>query len=61
MIMEKLTSIIIFAAGLAMLSGCLKIETPENRTEKPDTEKTAVYKVVAHRGGSAECKLPTVL
>ena len=56
--MKKLTSIIIFAAGLVILSGCLEIETPENRTEKPDTEKTAVYKVVAHRGGSAECKLP---
>ena len=41
-----------------MLSGCLEIETPENWTEKPETEKTAVYKVVAHRGGSAECKLP---
>lgn len=56
--MKKMTSIILFAAGLVMLSGCLEIETPENRTEKPDTEKTAVYKVVAHRGGSAECKLP---
>ena len=56
--MKKMTSIIIFAAGLAMLSGCLEIETPENWTEKPETEKTAVYKVVAHRGGSAECKLP---
>ena len=56
--MKKLTSIIIFAAGLVMLSGCLEIETPENWTEKPETEKTAVYKVVAHRGGSAECKLP---
>lgn len=54
--MKKLTSIIIFAAG--MLSGCLEIETPENRTEKPETEQTAVYKIVAHRGGSAECKLP---
>ena len=41
-----------------MLSGCLEIETPENRTEKPETEQTAVYKIVAHRGGSAECKLP---
>lgn len=51
--MKKLTSIILFAAGLVMLSGCLEIETPENWTEKP-----AVYKVVAHRGGSAECKLP---
>lgn len=58
MIMKKLTSIILFAAGLVMLSGCLEIETPENRTEKPETEQTAVYKVVAHRGGSAECKLP---
>lgn len=58
MIMKKLTSIIIFAAGLVMLSGCLEIETPENRTEKPETEQTAVYKIVAHRGGSAECKLP---
>lgn len=58
MIMKKLTSIILFAAGLVMLSGCLEIETPENWTEKPETEKTAVYKVVAHRGGSAECKLP---
>ena len=56
--MKKLTSIIIFAAGLVMLSGCLEIETPENWTEKPETEKTSVYKVVAHRGGSAECKLP---
>lgn len=56
--MKKMTSIILFAAGLVMLSGCLEIETPENRTEKPETEKTAVYKVVAHRGGSAECKLP---
>ena len=56
--MKKLTSIILFAAGLVMLSGCLEIETPENWTEKPETEKTAVYKVVAHRGGSAECKLP---
>lgn len=56
--MKKLTSIIIFASGLAMLSGCLEIETPENRTEKPETEQTAVYKIVAHRGGSAECKLP---
>ena len=56
--MKKMTSIIIFAAGLVMLSGCLEIETPENRTEKPETEETAVYKVVAHRGGSAECKLP---
>lgn len=56
--MKKLTSIIIFAAGLAMLSGCLEIETPENRTEKPETEQTAVYKIVAHRGGSAECKDP---
>lgn len=56
--MKKMTSIILFAAGLVILSGCLEIETPENRTEKPDTEKTAVYKVVAHRGGSAECKLP---
>lgn len=58
MIMKKLTSIILFAAGLVMLSGCLEIETPENWTEKPETEKNAVYKVVAHRGGSAECKLP---
>ena len=58
MIMKKLTSIILFAAGLVMLSGCLEIETPENWTEKPETEKTSVYKVVAHRGGSAECKLP---
>lgn len=58
MIMKKLTSIIIFAAGLVMLSGCLEIETPENRTEKPETEQTAVYKIVAHRGGSAECKDP---
>lgn len=58
MIMKKMTSIILFAAGLVMLSGCLEIETPENWTEKPETEKTAVYKVVAHRGGSAECKLP---
>lgn len=58
MIMKKLTSIIIFAAGLVLLSGCLEIETPENRTEKPETEQTAVYKIVAHRGGSAECKLP---
>ena len=58
MIKKKLTSIILFAAGLVMLSGCLEIETPENWTEKPETEKTAVYKVVAHRGGSAECKLP---
>lgn len=58
MIMKKLTSIILFAAGLVMLSGCLEIETPENWTENPETEKTAVYKVVAHRGGSAECKLP---
>lgn len=56
--MKKLTSIILFAAGLSMLSGCLEIETPENRVEKPETEKTAVYKIVAHRGGSAECKLP---
>lgn len=56
--MKKLTSIILFAAGLVMLSGCLEIETPENWIEKPETEKTAVYKVVAHRGGSAECKLP---
>lgn len=56
--MKKLTSIILFAAGLVMLSGCLEIETPENWTEKPETEKNAVYKVVAHRGGSAECKLP---
>lgn len=56
--MKKLTSIIIFAAGLVMLSGCLEIETPENRTEKPETEQTAVYKVVAHRGGSAESKDP---
>lgn len=56
--MKKLTSIILFAAGLVMLSGCLEIETPENWTEKPEMEKTAVYKVVAHRGGSAECKLP---
>ncbi len=56
--MKKMTSIILFAAGLVMLSGCLEIETPENRTEKPETEQTAVYKVVAHRGGSAECKLP---
>ena len=56
--MKKLTSIILFAAGLVMLSGCLEIETPENWTEKPETEKAAVYKVVAHRGGSAECKLP---
>lgn len=56
--MKKLTSIILFVAGLVMLSGCLEIETPENWTEKPETEKTAVYKVVAHRGGSAECKLP---
>lgn len=56
--MKKLTSIILFAAGLVMLTGCLEIETPENWTEKPETEKTAVYKVVAHRGGSAECKLP---
>lgn len=56
--MKKLTSIILFAAGLVMLSGCLEIETPENWTEKPETEKTAVYKVVAHRGGSAECKFP---
>lgn len=56
--MKKLTSIIIFAAGLVMLSGCLEIETPENRTEKPETEQTAVYKIVAHRGGSAECKHP---
>ncbi len=55
--MKKMTSIILFAAGLVMLSGCLEIETPENWTEKPETEKT-VYKVVAHRGGSAECKLP---
>lgn len=56
--MKKLTSIILFAAGLVMLSGCLEIETPENWTEKSETEKTSVYKVVAHRGGSAECKLP---
>lgn len=56
--MNKLTSITLFAAGLVMLSGCLEIETPENWTEKPETEKTSVYKVVAHRGGSAECKLP---
>ncbi len=56
--MKKMTSVILFAAGLVMLSGCLEIETPENWTEKPETEKTAVYKVVAHRGGSAECKLP---
>lgn len=56
--MKNLASIIIFAAGLVMLSGCLEIETPENWTEKPETEKTSVYKVVAHRGGSAECKLP---
>ena len=56
--MKKLTSIILFAAGLVMLSGCLEIETPENWTEKPEAEQTAVYKVVAHRGGSAECKLP---
>lgn len=56
--MKKLGSIILFAAGLVMLTGCLEIETPENWTEKPETEKTAVYKVVAHRGGSAECKLP---
>lgn len=56
--MKKMTSIILFAAGFVMLSGCLEIETPENWTEKPETEKTAVYKVVAHRGGSAECKLP---
>lgn len=56
--MKKMTSIILFAAGLVMLSGCLEIETPENWIEKPETEKTAVYKVVAHRGGSAECKLP---
>lgn len=53
MIMKKLTSIILFAAGLVLLSGCLEIETPENWTEKPETEKTSVYKVVAHRGGSA--------
>lgn len=56
--MKKMTSIIIFAAGLVMLSGCLEIETPENRIEKPEKEQTSVYKVVAHRGGSAECKLP---
>ena len=56
--MKKMTSIILFAAGFVMLSGCLEIETPENWTEKPETETTAVYKVVAHRGGSAECKLP---
>lgn len=56
--MKKLTSIILFTTGLVMLSGCLEIETPENRTEKPETEQTAVYKIVAHRGGSAECKLP---
>lgn len=56
--MKKMTSIILFAAGLVLLSGCLEIETPENRTEKPETEQTAVYKIVAHRGGSAECKLP---
>ena len=56
--MKKLTSIILFAADLAILSGCLEIETPENRVEKPEVEQTAVYKIVAHRGGSAECKLP---
>lgn len=56
--MKKITSIMIFAAGLVMLTGCLEIETPENRIEKPEKEQTAVYKVVAHRGGSAECKLP---
>lgn len=56
--MKKMTSIILFAAGWVMLSGCLEIETPENRTEKPETEQTAVYKIVAHRGGSAECKHP---
>lgn len=56
--MKKLTSIILFTAGLAILSGCLEIETPENRIEKPETEQTAVYKIVAHRGGSAECKDP---
>lgn len=56
--MKKMTSIILFAAGWVMLSGCLEIETPENWTEKPETEKTAVYKIVAHRGGSAECKHP---
>lgn len=56
--MKKMTSIILFAAGWVMLSGCLEIETPENWTEKPETEKTSVYKVVAHRGGSAECKHP---
>ena len=37
MIMKKMTSIILFAAGLVMLSGCLEIETPENWTEKPET------------------------
>ena len=56
--MKKMTSIIIFAAGLAILSGCLEIETPENRVEKPEVEQTSVYKIVAHRGGSAECKHP---
>lgn len=56
--MKKMTSVILFAAGLVMLSGCLEIETPENWTAKPETEQTAVYKIVAHRGGSAECKHP---
>ena len=40
--MKKLTSIILLAAGWVMLSGCLEIETPENWTETPETEKTAV-------------------
>lgn len=57
--MKNMTIILAITAMLVSLSGCLKIDTPENWVEKPAEEETSsTYKIVAHRGGSMEAKLP---
>ena len=58
-IMKKMNMMLAACALISMLPGCLEIDTPENIVEKPaEGDGVPVYKVVAHRGGSAECKLP---
>lgn len=59
--MRKMNCLLSAFVVAVAFSGCLKIDTPENWTKEPEKEpetESEVYKVVAHRGGAAECNRP---
>jgi hypothetical protein len=50
--------IIIAIALVSFVCSCDKVTTPENKTAITSSDTNRVYKVVAHRGGAAECGFP---